>query len=197
MKRTTSILLVTSLAALFFSQSAMAGWGWKKAYQCRSEPLIDVRGNSDIDGILGDAKDGKVTIAEVAVANPLGNLDELVNAVLAADPAVLEAIADPNQRLTVFAPDNEAFGAIPGDVLNGIVDAGGLTDVLLYHVVAGNFDPRRVFYVRSVDSLLMQDLFVKKGRKNPSINNSEIGCTGVRTDNGLVWIIDSVLLPQF
>ena len=77
------------------------------------------------------------------------------------------------------------------------MEAGGLTDVLLYHVVAGHFDPRRVFYVRSVDSLLMQDLFVKNGRKNPSINNSEIGCTGVQTDNGLVWIIDSVLLPQF
>lgn len=197
MKRTTSILLITFLAALFFSQSAMAGWSWKNAYQCRYEPLIDVRGNTDIDGILGDGQDGKVTIAEVAVANPLGNLDELVNAVLAADPAVLEAIADPNQHLTVFAPDNEAFGAIPGEVLTGIVEAGGLTDVLLYHVVAGHFDPRRVFYVRSVDSLLMQDLFVKNGRKNPSINNSEIGCTGVQTDNGLVWIIDSVLLPQF
>jgi uncharacterized surface protein with fasciclin (FAS1) repeats len=196
MKRTSSLLLITILGALFFSQSATASW-WKKANQCRTEPLIDVRGDAAIDGILGDGPDGKVTIAEVAVANPLGNLDGLVNAVLAADPLVLDAIADPNARLTVFAPDNEAFAAIPGEVLNGIVDAGGLTDVLLYHVVAGHFDPRRVYYVRPVNSLLSQDLFVKKGRRSPSINNSGISCAGVRTDNGLVWIIDSVLLPQF
>ena len=81
-------------------------------------------------------------------------------------------------------------------VLDGII-ADSLTEVLLYHVVPGQFDPRRVFYVRSVESLLMQDLFVKRGRKNPTINNSEIACGGVRTDNGLVWLIDSVLMPQY
>jgi uncharacterized surface protein with fasciclin (FAS1) repeats len=36
--------------------------------------------------------------------------------------------------------------------------------VLLYHVVAGHFDPRRVFYIRSVEALQTQDLFVKRGR---------------------------------
>jgi uncharacterized surface protein with fasciclin (FAS1) repeats len=158
--------------------------------------MIDVRGNADIGGILGEA-DGKVTIAEVAVANPLMNLDTLVFAVANADPAVLDALADPGALLTVYAPDNDAFAAIPGDVLNGIISSGALTDVLLYHVVAGYFDPRNVWYIRTVDSLLGQDLFVTRGRTNPSINQSEIGCAGVKTDNGVVWLIDSVLLPQF
>ena len=197
MTRFTTLAIIAITASLFFSLDASAGWGYKKTNQCKKTDYIDVRGNADIDGILGDDPDGKVTIAEVAVANPLGNLDELVNAVLAADPAVLAAIADPTARLTVFAPDNEAFAAIPGDILGGIVSSDALTDVLLYHVVAGYFDPRNVWYIRSTESLLGEDLFIKRGRSNPSINQSEIGCTGVRTDNGLVWLIDSVLLPQF
>ena len=164
---------------------------------CRDLPLIDVRGNDDIDGILGDEKDGYVTIAEVAVANPLANLDSLVGAVLAADPLVLEALADPSALLTVFAPVNSAFEAIPADVLTGIVDAGGLTDVLLYHVITGERDPRGGAYLRSEDSLLGQFIIIKRGRANPTVNQSNIDCTGVQTDNGLVWLIDSVLLPQF
>ena len=69
--------------------------------------------------------------------------------------------------------------------------------MLLYHVVAGHFDPRRVFYIRSAEALQTQDLFAKRGRKNPTTNRSEIEGGGVPTENGLVWLIDSVLLPQF
>lgn len=163
---------------------------------CRRAALIDVRGNAELDA----NGDGKVTIAEVAIANPLGNLDTLVTAVTLADPAVLEALSDPEALLTVFAPDNEAFAAIPDPIFGALTDPdnqGVLTNVLLYHVVAGNFDPRRVWFIRAVDSLLGQDLFVKRGRSNPTVNQSNIDCTGVRTDNGYVWIIDSVLQPQF
>lgn len=164
---------------------------------CGDLPLIDVRGNDGIDGILGDEKDGYVTIAEVAVANPLANLDSLVGAVLAADPLVLEALADPSALLTVFAPVNSAFEAVPAEVLTGIIEAGSLTNVLLYHVITGERDPRGGAYLRSEDSLLGQFIFVKRGRANPTVNQSNIECTGVQTDNGLVWLIDSVLLPQF
>jgi uncharacterized surface protein with fasciclin (FAS1) repeats len=197
MTRFSKLTIIALAAGLLFSLNANAGWGgYKQFNQCKRTDMIDVRGNADIDGILGEA-DGKVTIAEVAVFNPLGNLDTLVFAVQNADPAVLEALADPEALLTVFAPDNDAFAAIPGDILNGIISSGALTDVLLYHVVAGYYDPRNTWYIRTVDSLLGQDLFVKRGRTNPSINQSEIGCAGVMTDNGVVWLIDSVLLPQF
>ena len=163
---------------------------------CRRAAPIDVRGNQALDA----NGDGKVTIAEVAIANPLGNLDTLVTAVTLADPAVLEALSDPEANLTVFAPDNGAFAMIPDPIFALLTNPDAqsiLTDVLLYHVVPGKFDPRRVFYIRSVDTLLGQDIFVKRGRSNPTVNQSNIDCTSVRTDNGLVWIIDSVLQPQF
>ncbi len=192
MKNSSKLTIVVLILGVLTSLEAFA----TNYNSCRHTQLVDVRGNSKIDGILGDGKDGKVTIAEVAVANPLDNLDRLVAAVLAADPGVLEALSDPEAELTVFAPDNDAFDAIPDSILNAL-DSELLTDTLLYHVLAGYFDPRRVFYIRAVDSLLSQDLFVKRGRKNPTVNQSNIECAGVRTDNGLVWLIDSVLQPQY
>ena len=192
MKSFSKLAVIVSILGVLTSLEAFA----TNYNSCRHTQLIDVRGNSEIDGVLGDGKDGKVTIAEVAVANPLDNLDRLVAAVLAADPGVLEALSDPEAELTVFAPDNDAFDAVPDSILNAL-DSELLTDILLYHVLAGYFDPRRVFYIRTVDSLLGQDLFVKRGRRNPTVNQSDIECAGVRTDNGLVWLINSVLLNQY
>jgi uncharacterized surface protein with fasciclin (FAS1) repeats len=41
-----------------------------------------------------------------------------------------------------------------------------------------------------------QSLFLSYN-KNPQINQSNTGCQGVRTSNGTVWIVDSVLMPQY
>jgi uncharacterized surface protein with fasciclin (FAS1) repeats len=163
---------------------------------CRNVPFIDVRGNADLDA----DGDNSVTIAEVASANPLGNVGVLFTAVLAADPLVAEALSNPDANWTVFAPVDSAFLALPPPLLDLLLDPAAqpvLTDILLYHVVAGKFDPRRTWYIRPVDSILGQDLFVKRGRSNPSVNNSEIECEGVRADNGIIWFIDSVLLNQY
>lgn len=163
-----------------------------KNKQCRREALVDVRGDTfDNNG------DGRTTILETAIADPLDNLGVLVDAVLAADPAIADALGDVEARLTVFAPENEAFLAIPPALLDEtLADPDLVSSVLLYHVLPGQFDPRRVGYIRKRETLLGQDLFVVRGRTNPSVNNSEVACTGVRTDNGLVWFIDSVLQPQ-
>lgn len=187
------LAIPVALLCIFISTDVFAGYR-----SCKWERFIDVRGDSTIDGVLGDDPDGYVTIGEVAAANPLGNLGTLVEAVLAADPSILDALTDPHAKLTVFAPEDEAFEAIPPDFLDAILaDQELLTSVLLYHVVDRRLDPRRIRYIRRVKSLLGQNLFIKRGRRNPSVNQSKIQCTGVKTDNGLVWLIDSVLLPQF
>ena len=183
--------------------SVMLAWGIvppaeASSRACRNTDVVDVRGSSPFDGSIPDTSpDGLTTIAEVAVANPFNNLGELTGAVLAADPAVVMTLADPSVDLTVFAPIDEAFMAIPEETLTGIIADGALTSVLLYHVVPRLFDPRRVFWVRPVHTALGQDLYVRSGRKSPFVNNSSIECQGVRTDNGLVWLINSVLFPQF
>ena len=146
--------------------------------QCRSTTAVDFPG----------------TIVDAAVATPaLSTLTSLVvNAGLA------DALAAPGD-LTVFAPTNEAFGAIPPALLGAIgSDTAVLTAVLTYHVVPGRADPRTPI-TRKFESLQGQTLFAGWDRASgaPMINQSKADCTAVRTSNGTVWIVDSVLLPQF
>lgn len=132
------------------------------------------------------------TIVDAAVATPA--LSTLVQLVTAAD--LVDALSQPG-NLTVFAPTNDAFGAIPEDLLGAIgSDLDVLTGVLTYHVVGGPADPRRSPIPRKVKSLQGQSLFFSYD-KNPKINQSNTSCKAVRTTNGTVWIIDSVLMPQY
>ena len=139
------------------------------------------------------------TITDAAIATPeLSTLKDLV--VLA---GLAGALADEDANLTVFAPLNSAFGALPGYQVSGLTtpDNSGqypdLTQVLLYHVVPGKVDPRHVFYIRKAETLSGQDLFLNRSRLAPMVNQSIVDCQGVKTRNGTVWLIDSVLQPQF
>ncbi len=72
-----------------------------------------------------------------------------------------------------------------------------LPAVLTYHVSPGTVDPRRPL-LPEVPTLQGQTLFVEYEKRNgPQVDQSKASCTGVRTSNGTVWVIDSVLLPQF
>jgi len=100
----------------------------------------------------------------------------------------------------VFAPTNDAFAAIPPAILNSIVgDPAILTEVLTYHVLPRAIDARRAIGRNySVKTLQGQKLFLRNSnRHGAKVNQSTFSCNGVVTNNGVVWIIDSVLLPQF
>jgi len=133
------------------------------------------------------------TIVEAAIATPA--LSTLVDLVVAAGLA--GALSQPGD-LTVFAPTNDAFAAIPAPVLGAIgSDVGLLTAVLTYHVVDGPADPRSPTTRKSA-TLQGQTLYTGfESGVGARVNNSVAGCTAVRTTNGTVWVIDSVLLPQF
>lgn len=134
------------------------------------------------------------TIVDAAVATP--ELSTLVGAVTSA--GLVDALNAPAPK-TVFAPTNDAFAAIPPDQLNQILadPSGLLTDVLTYHVVPKRINPKRAFRTRSRSTLSKQNIFYGLNHRGAFVNNSKIDCRGVYTDNGVVWIIDSVLLPQF
>jgi uncharacterized surface protein with fasciclin (FAS1) repeats len=186
--------LASTAIALAFGSFALVGtaqatgYKFKQYWQCVKTPLSEYPG----------------TIAEAACDPSLDSvLGTLCDAVGLANPAIGEALSDPKARLTVFAPTNEAFGAVPflGKLLKP-QNQGLLDNVLLYHVVSGkHVDPRRSAVIRKVPTLLEgQNVFFsydfgKHG--GPMINQSSTGCEGVKTENGTVWIIDSVLQPQY
>lgn len=135
------------------------------------------------------------TIVDAALATP--SLSTLADAVVAAGLA--DALSGEG-RLTVFAPTNDAFAAIPPAILDSIVsDTAILTEVLTYHVLPRAIDARRAIGRHyALKTLQGQKVFVRNSRRHgPTVNQSGFNCNGVLTSNGVVWIIDSVLLPQF
>ncbi|MBY5992662.1 fasciclin domain-containing protein [Ferrimonas balearica] len=136
--------------------------------------------------------DGTITDAAVATEALSILTDQVINAGLA------ETLASPG-NFTVYAPVNDAFLAIPSDILSAITaDPDGLLKaVLLYHVSNGYYDPRRAYFPRKAPTEAGQNIFFSRGGGSPRVNNANVQCQPVRTTNGTVFIIDSVLLPQF
>lgn len=171
--------LSRSILVSLFACTAMAGNAVAQPStlaQCLSVPIIEFDGN----------------IVEAAVATP--ELTTLVDAVLAA--GLDEALAT-TEDITVYAPTNDAFAALPVDVLNTIVgDTDLLTAVLTYHVTPSKQDPRRYVEARSRKTLQGQSVYYERYDQFPHVNNAQVSCQGVRASNGLVWFLDSVLVPS-
>ncbi|GAA5214452.1 fasciclin domain-containing protein [Corallincola platygyrae] len=133
------------------------------------------------------------TIAEAAIAT-----DSLSTLVFALQEAGLVDALNGGGNFTVYAPVNEAFGALPPEILNAVLaDKDLLTAVLLYHVAEGKKDPRRAFIPKKVSTLFGQTVFLNRSGSTPRVNNSNVECQPVKTSNGTVYLIDSVLMPQF
>jgi len=131
-------------------------------------------------------------IVEAAIATP--ELSTLVTAVTAAGLA--DALAEA-EGITVFAPTDDAFGMLPADILNAaLADTDLLTAILLFHVSPSMIDPRKYVTAVRISTLLGQSLFVHRKDAEQRVMDSAVNCMGVRTDNGMVWLIDSVLVPQ-
>ncbi|MGE0827020.1 MAG: fasciclin domain-containing protein [Candidatus Binatia bacterium] len=178
-------VIAVASVVLLMPLIAEAGSSWKKGKK---------RGNSELRQCLKtDPVHFNGTIVDAAVATP--DFSTLVTAVTAA--GLVDALSQPG-NLTVFAPTNDAFANIPPAVLHAILaDQSLLTSVLTYHVVAGSVHPRIAVVPREVDTLQGQGVFLSLDRDGPRVNQSNIACQAVQTSNGTIWIIDSVLLPQF
>jgi len=133
------------------------------------------------------------SIVDAAIATPA--LSTLVDLVVAADLA--DALAT-TENITVFAPTNDAFAALPAELVDVVVgNTDLLTAVLTYHVTTGQQDPRKMSANIATRRATLNGQSVYFGRANGEarVNMAEVSCQPVKTDNGTVWVIDSVLLP--
>ncbi|MEM6281896.1 MAG: fasciclin domain-containing protein [Chloroflexota bacterium] len=141
------------------------------------------------------------TIADVVVASTEADEPEfttLLAAVGAADPSVLELLADPASNITVFAPTDEAFAALGEDTIAAVVaDMATVTGILQYHVLPG------VVYSDQVVELVadgpvsveMADGNTAEVTPELTIAGAGIVTTDIETINGVIHVIDAVILP--
>ena len=133
------------------------------------------------------------TIVDIAAGNP--DFSTLVAAVLAADLA--EALSGEGP-FTVFAPTNEAFAKLPAGTLESLLlpeNKQALTDILLYHVVSGSVLAADVVNLSKAETLLGKNVNIKVDMGKVMINEANVVATDIIADNGVIHVIDSVILP--
>jgi len=131
------------------------------------------------------------TVVDVAID---GGFTTLTQAVVKAE--LLPALTNPLEAYTVFAPTNTAFNNLATALntdLNGILALPNLADVLLYHVVDGVVESTDLV-AGPVETLNGDDIIVSL-TGGVKINNANVTQADVEADNGIVHVIDAVLLP--
>ncbi|MEZ4769216.1 MAG: fasciclin domain-containing protein [Caldilineales bacterium] len=129
----------------------------------------------------------------VDTAIEAGSFNTLVAAVQAAG---LEEALRGDGPFTVFAPTDEAFAALPEGTVEGLLaDPEALSQILLYHVVAGKVMAADVSDGLQADTLEGAPVAFSIVDGKPMINDANIVATDVEASNGVIHVIDAVILP--
>ena len=133
----------------------------------------------------------------VEVATESGSFPTLLAAVEAA--GLVDALSDSSASLTVFAPTEAAFAALPEGTLDSLLaDPDALANVLTYHVLGSSVDASAALGLAptTVETLNGNDIAVtKRDDANLYVNLSKVVDYDIEASNGVIHVIDSVLLP--
>merc|ERR1712228_554796 len=148
-----------------------------------------------IDGVLlppAGLTDAKPNIVELAQS--VDDLSTLVAAVVAGD--LVETLSSPGP-FTVFAPVNAAFAALPAGTLDTLLkpeNKDQLVDILTYHVVGAKALSTDLSDGQTITTVEGKDVTVSIG-KSVKINDATVVKADVLASNGVVHVVDGVLLP--
>lgn len=132
-------------------------------------------------------------IVDTAVAN--GNFMTLAAALGAAGLVTTVSGLGP---FTVFAPTDAAFAKLPAGTVEDLLkpeNKAKLTAILTYHVVAGKFMAADVVKLSEAKTVNGTMLKVKVNGGNVMINDAKVTSTDIAASNGVIHVIDSVVLP--
>jgi uncharacterized surface protein with fasciclin (FAS1) repeats len=167
--------------------------------------MIDIEASNGIVHVIDAVLVPELrTIADIVVESAEADSPEfttLLTAVGAADPAVLELLSDPAADITVFAPTDAAFAAVEG--LDDIVaDTALLTTVLQYHVLAGSvFSFQLGNLVDDMGNAVVEmadgsNATITVSDMGVTINDANITAVDIEAINGVIHVIDGVLVPS-
>ena len=149
--------------------------------------------------VIGDVALPTPPMSLVDVARANGNFTTLVAALEATGLDM--TLADFDTDYTVFAPTDAAFDALPeGTVASLLADTETLSDILLYHVLAGKvMSDAALTVANSMDSEVAtantDKLALSTVDSALYVNNAMVTMTDVMADNGIIHVIDKVLMP--
>ncbi len=122
-----------------------------------------------------------------------GSFNTLVAAVKAANLVDTLKGAGP---FTVFAPTDEAFAKLPEGTVDGLLqDIPKLTQILTYHVVPGKVTSSEVVNLTSATTVEGSSVKIDASNGGVKVNDAIVTTPDVTADNGVIHVIDKVLLP--
>jgi len=131
-------------------------------------------------------------IVDTAVA--AGSFKTLVAAVQAAGLVDTLKSAGP---FTVFAPTDEAFAKLPAGTVESLLgNIPQLTKILTYHVVAGKVMAADVVKLHSAKTVEGSEVTIDVSSGGVKVDNAKVVQTDIVCDNGVIHVIDSVILPK-
>ena len=100
---------------------------------------------------------------------------------------------------TVFAPTDEAFAKLPAGTVESLLkpeNKDQLVAILTYHVVPGNVKAADVVTMTSAPTANGSDLAIRVDGETVFINDSRVVATDIAASNGVIHVVDTVILPQ-
>ena len=155
------------------------------AQQCPASQTVAVS--------TGHTTNDEKDIVDTAVA--AGSFKTLATALKAA--GLVEALKSEGP-FTVFAPTDEAFAKLPKGTVENLLkpeNKDQLIAILKYHVVAGKVLASDVVKLDSAETLLGQKVAIKVDGERVMVDNAEVVKTDIACSNGVVHVIDNVILP--
>ena len=129
----------------------------------------------------------------VQIASRSDDFDTLVKLVKAAG---LVGTLSGKTKYTVFAPTDAAFAKVPKSTLDALgKDRAKLRKVLLYHVVPGSVPASKVVGLDSANTAEGSTVDIEVKDETVYVNDAKVLKTDIRARNGIVHVIDTVLIP--
>jgi uncharacterized surface protein with fasciclin (FAS1) repeats len=136
----------------------------------------------------------------VETAQGAGTFGTLIAAAKAAGLA--DALAN-GKNLTVFAPTDEAFAKLPAGTVESLLkpeNKDQLAAILLYHVLPRKLSaaqiPSKAIHVRTLKASGDRTLAIKKRGGGVTVDNAKVIAADIQADNGIIHVIDTVMLPK-
>ncbi len=183
MKRRLPLFLATA----FLSTSLLIACGDAEKTEETAAPTTETAPDSSATATSKD-------VVDVAIGSP--DHTTLVAAVTAA--GLVETLKG-SGPFTVFAPTNAAFAALPAGTVDGLLKPekkADLTKILTYHVVSGAVKAADLTDGQKVKTLQGEELTVSIKDGKVMINGANVTAADLEGSNGVVHVVDAVLMPK-
>ncbi|MDN3651935.1 fasciclin domain-containing protein [Thalassotalea ponticola] len=150
--------------------------------------------------VVGDLELPEPRTSLIDLARENGNFTTLLAALEAT--GLDETLGDLDASYTVFAPTDDAFALLPEGTVRALLeDSDTLTNILLYHVLAGNVDSTTALEVAAsmsnqVETANSSNLALSTVDGKLYVNGAMVQTADVVADNGTIHVVDRVILPQ-